>query len=365
MHFVMTTSSSSACMVGCSLWLIYALPFRRLPARKPVSIFKLWAATAGTTQSQTLPDWEWTSSLPRRLGAQLNGQVSWELTGVGNGAGFYSRLVAFLGDLNQSHFYTLCACFPIWKNKISTRMSFVNHPGIYWWRGLVRVRHYYCHTPHPLLSVRSSSSFSSFSLPSNTADCNDIRRHYSQQPSCLCCGLKQGSACTTEGCLSPAPPDGSCTLKLVPNLGAALPLYFQQCWGAARFTPANSLLRSRRRNPTSHGSMISWSQSTARVRKGATQQRCSDHTHLCQGWVQVEITASSEQRFTPPALLAGFLSWRLRHGVAKHCKIPQEVTYHRVEESNATLELRAGFTELPKEKPSNRLLFTYAAVISL
>lgn len=117
MHFVMTTSSSSACVVGCSLWLIYALPFRRLPARKPLSIFKLWAATAGTTQSQTLPDWEWTSSLPRRLGAQLNGQVSWELTGVGNGAGFYSRLVTFLGDLNQSHFYTLCACFPIWKKQ--------------------------------------------------------------------------------------------------------------------------------------------------------------------------------------------------------------------------------------------------------
>lgn len=296
------------------------------------------------------------SSMARLAGSSLG----WEMV-LGSIAGSSHSLVTSIKVIS-------IPCAPVFlfeKNKISTRMSFVNHPGIYWWRGLVRVRHYYCHTPHPLLSVHSSSSFSSFSLPSNTADCNDIRRHYSQQPSCLCCGLKRGSACTTEGCLSPAPPDGSCTLKLVPNLGAALPLYFQQCWGAARFTPANSLLRSRRCNPTSHESMISWSQSTARVRKGATQQRCSDHTHLCQGWVQVEITASSEQRFTPPALLAGFLSWRLRHGVAKHCKIPQEVTYHRVEESNATLELRAGFTELPKEKPSNRLLFTYAAVISL
>jgi len=128
--------------------------------------------------------------------------------------GFHSRLVAFLGDLNQSHFYILCICFPIWKTKISIRMSFVNHPEIYWWRGLVRVRHYYYHIPHPLLSVHSSSSFSSFSLPSITADCNDIRRHYSQQPSCLCCGLKWGSACTKEGCLSPTPPNGSCPSRL-------------------------------------------------------------------------------------------------------------------------------------------------------
>jgi len=49
----------------------------------------------------------------------------------------------------------------------------------------------------------------------------------------------------------------------------------------------------------------------------------------------------------------------------KHPRISQEVTYHRVKEPNAALELGSSFTELPKEKPSDRLLFAYAAVISL
>lgn len=49
----------------------------------------------------------------------------------------------------------------------------------------------------------------------------------------------------------------------------------------------------------------------------------------------------------------------------KHLKISQELTYHRVKEPNAALELGSSFTELTKEKPSDRLLFAYAAVISL
>lgn len=51
--------------------------------------------------------------------------------------------------------------------------------------------------------------------------------------------------------------------------------------------------------------------------------------------------------------------------IAKHARIPQELTYHRVKEPDAALELGPGLTELPKEEPSNGLLFTYAAVISL
>lgn len=80
---------------------------------------------------------------------------------------------------------------------------------------------------------------------------------------------------------------------------------------------------------------------------------------------QAVTAVPSEQDITPPALPVLFLSSLPRHRATKHREISQEGTYHRVEEPNAALELGSSFTELPKEKPSDRLLFAYAAVISL
>lgn len=80
---------------------------------------------------------------------------------------------------------------------------------------------------------------------------------------------------------------------------------------------------------------------------------------------QAGTAVPSEQDITPPALPALLLSSLPRHRATKHREISQEGTYHRVEEPNAALELGSSFTELPKEKPSDRLLFAYAAVISL
>lgn len=96
-------------------------------------------------------------------------------------------------------------------------------------------------------------------------------------------------------------------------------------------------------------------------------------THVPQGWHQPLLrpalsTACSSTSDTKPRETV--TSWGQRGllcqgNIAKHPKIPQELTYHRVKEPNAALELGPSFTELPKQKPSNGLLFTYAAVISL
>lgn len=108
------------------------------------------------------------------------------------------------------------------KKQDKIRMPFINHLEIYRWRGLVRVRYYY-HTPHPLLSVHSSSSLSSQCLPA--LQTSRYQKTSLAATQLLVPGPDAGSASPELGSSLCG---GSCPLRLVPSLRAALPLHLQQ-----------------------------------------------------------------------------------------------------------------------------------------